>query len=148
MVSLLRKMIDERETRLLFAGMVVIAANAGGAWSPLGDVTTTMLWIGGQITALNIVKMLLLPSIVCLLVPLALLSLRSERPVSAPPKPWKELLPEPRPGEKNIVFFVGVGSVAVCSGFQDRDPFTAVYGNAALPGHFVDRYRNDPQRQR
>ena len=50
MVSLLRKLIDNRQTRWLFAGMVVIAANAGGAWSPIGDVTTTMLWIGGQLT--------------------------------------------------------------------------------------------------
>jgi Na+/H+ antiporter NhaD/arsenite permease-like protein len=55
MVSLLRKMIPEHKERLLFAGLVVIAANAGGAWSPMGDVTTTMLWIGGQITAVNII---------------------------------------------------------------------------------------------
>ncbi|MCU0394838.1 MAG: SLC13 family permease, partial [Chitinophagaceae bacterium] len=54
MVSLLRKLIPDHQKRLLFAGMVVIAANAGGAWSPIGDVTTTMLWIGNQITALNI----------------------------------------------------------------------------------------------
>src|SRR5436189_2699511 len=56
--------------------MIVIAANAGGAWSPIGDVTTTMLWIGGQITALTIVKMLLVPSVVCLLVPLLFLTFR------------------------------------------------------------------------
>ena len=51
MVSLMKKLLDKHEERLLFAGMIVIAANAGGAWSPIGDVTTTMLWIGGQITA-------------------------------------------------------------------------------------------------
>ncbi len=74
MVSLLRKLIRNDETRRLYAGVVIIAANAGGAWSPLGDVTTTMLWIGGQITAMNIMKELFIPSLVSLLVPLAYLS--------------------------------------------------------------------------
>ena len=60
MVSLLRKLIDDRQTRWLFAGMVVIAANAGGAWSPIGDVTTTMLWIGGQLTTTTIIANLIL----------------------------------------------------------------------------------------
>ena len=68
-VSMLRKIIADREQRLMFAGITIIAANAGGAWSPLGDVTTTMLWIGGQITALNIILQLFIPSIFCLIVP-------------------------------------------------------------------------------
>ena len=70
MVSLLRKLIKEAENRKIFAGVIIIAANAGGAWSPIGDVTTTMLWIGGQITPVNIMKMLFLPSLISLLVPL------------------------------------------------------------------------------
>lgn len=70
MVSLLRKLIRNQDDRLLFVGMVVIAANAGGAWTPIGDVTTTMLWIGGQISSTNIMLKLILPSLVCLLVPL------------------------------------------------------------------------------
>ena len=70
MVSLVRKLVPSRDMRLLFVGMIVIAANAGGAWSPIGDVTTTMLWIGGQISAVNIIKTLVLPSIVCMVVPL------------------------------------------------------------------------------
>ncbi len=74
MVSLLRKLIKERETRLYFAGIVVICANAGGAWSPIGDITTTMLWIGGQITVLPTVKDIILPSIVCAVVPVYILS--------------------------------------------------------------------------
>jgi Na+/H+ antiporter NhaD/arsenite permease-like protein len=76
MISLIRKLIHERELKLTFAGMIVIAANAGGAWTPIGDVTTTMLWIGGQISTVNIMKMLFLPSIVCMLVPLLFLSSR------------------------------------------------------------------------
>lgn len=74
MVSLLRKLVKDPTQRRLYAGMVIIAANAGGAWSPIGDVTTTMLWIGGQISAINVVQSLLLPSMVSLLVPLAYLS--------------------------------------------------------------------------
>lgn len=74
MVSLLRKIIRDNELRKFFAGIVIIAANAGGAWSPIGDVTTTMLWIGGQVTAINIMKELFLPSLLCLLVPLGYLS--------------------------------------------------------------------------
>ncbi|WGK62169.1 sodium:proton antiporter NhaD [Halopseudomonas sp. SMJS2] len=76
MVSLLRKLVRGRPERWLYVGVVIIAANAGGAWSPIGDVTTTMLWIGGQITAQQVVVELFLPSLVCLLVPLAILSLR------------------------------------------------------------------------
>lgn len=74
MVSLIRKLIPNKDMRLFFAGMIVIAANAGGAWTPIGDVTTTMLWIGGQISTVNIMTMLFIPSVLCLLVPLLFLS--------------------------------------------------------------------------
>jgi Na+/H+ antiporter NhaD/arsenite permease-like protein len=73
MASLIRKLVPNKKMRLFFAGMIVIAANAGGAWSPIGDVTTTMLWIGGQITAVNIIKTLILPSVICMIVPLVYL---------------------------------------------------------------------------
>jgi Na+/H+ antiporter NhaD/arsenite permease-like protein len=74
MISLIRKLIPNKEMRMFFAGMIIIAANAGGAWTPIGDVTTTMLWIGGQISTVNIMKVLFLPSIICLVVPLLYLS--------------------------------------------------------------------------
>jgi len=69
MASLCSKLLSDRKDKLWFCGMIVIAANAGGAWSPLGDVTTTMLWIGGQITAFNIIKQLILPSIAVCIIP-------------------------------------------------------------------------------
>ncbi|MFG3454791.1 sodium:proton antiporter NhaD [Stutzerimonas stutzeri] len=84
MVSLLRKLIRGRPERWLFVGVVVIAANAGGAWSPIGDVTTTMLWIGNQITAPGVIVGLFLPSLVCLLVPLLILSFRLRGEVPRP----------------------------------------------------------------
>ncbi len=76
MTSLTSKILREKQDRLWFAGMIVIAANAGGAWSPLGDVTTTMLWIGGQITAINIIKQLLLPSLFACAIPAFIVAYR------------------------------------------------------------------------
>lgn len=76
MVSLIRKLISDKETRLTFAGMIVIAANAGGAWTPIGDVTTTMLWIGGQVSTAAIITSLFIPSMICLLIPVLFLGFR------------------------------------------------------------------------
>lgn len=76
MTSLSAKLLPDKEDRFWFAGMIVIAANAGGAWSPLGDVTTTMLWIGGQITALNIILKTFLPSLAVSAIPLLIASFR------------------------------------------------------------------------
>jgi Na+/H+ antiporter NhaD/arsenite permease-like protein len=108
MVSLIRKLIDDPKERLFFAGMIVVAANAGGAWSPIGDVTTTMLWIGGQITASNIVIKLIVPSFVCLLVPLIYLSLKFHgslrRPVSETGNQF-DFLPKK---QQYIVFVSGI----------------------------------------
>ncbi len=86
MVSVARKLIRNAEDRRIVAGMIIIAANAGGAWSPIGDVTTTMLWIGGQITTTHIISALLLPSFVSLLVPLAILT-RLYKPQPQPKLP-------------------------------------------------------------
>ncbi len=69
LITLLRKLITNRDERLWYAGLIVIAANAGGAWSPIGDVTTTMLWIGKRVSALHLVERLVLPSIVCMVIP-------------------------------------------------------------------------------
>jgi len=85
MISLCRRLLAQQSDRLLFAGMIVIAANAGGAWSPMGDVTTTMLWIGGQVTTLAIVTKLILPSLANMVLPLAIIawSMRG-KPIVAP----------------------------------------------------------------
>ncbi|HEX6225525.1 MAG TPA: sodium:proton antiporter NhaD [Chryseolinea sp.] len=84
MVSLIRKLIPNKDMRLFFAGMVVIAANAGGAWTPIGDVTTTMLWIGGQISTLNIMKVMFIPSVICMLTPLIYLSFTLKGEIGKP----------------------------------------------------------------
>ncbi len=107
MVSLLRKLVDDRNTRLYYVGMVVIAANAGGAWSPIGDVTTTMLWIGEQLTTLTIVKELFLPSLVTLLIPLTILSITMKGDVEKPKFVSNGDLDIPE-NEKRLVFAMGV----------------------------------------
>jgi Na+/H+ antiporter NhaD/arsenite permease-like protein len=84
MVSLIRKLVPDREMKLLFIGMIVIAANAGGAWTPMGDVTTTMLWIGGQVSTFGIMKALFVPSVVCILVPLLYLTFTMKGSVGNP----------------------------------------------------------------
>ena len=113
MVSLLRKLIKDQHDRWFFVGIVVIAANAGGAWSPIGDVTTTMLWIGNQITASGIISQLFLPSLVCLLVPLTFLSLTMkgefERPQAAVSE--EERKDPTTPFERNLVFALGIGAL-------------------------------------
>jgi len=118
MVSLLRKLIDNKEDRLLFIGMVVISANAGGAWSPIGDVTTTMLWIGGQVTAQNIMLKLLIPSIVCLIVPLLILSFKLKGNITRP-EIKENVSPNPTTTlERNAVFFLGIGALVFVPVFK------------------------------
>ena len=69
LITILQKVIHDRNTRLWFAGLIIVAANAGGAWSPIGDVTTTMLWIGNKVTTPDLIKYLFIPSVVCMVVP-------------------------------------------------------------------------------
>lgn len=111
MVSLLRKLIEDRKERLFFIGMVVIAANAGGAWSPIGDVTTTMLWIGGQVTASNIVIKLIVPSLVCLIVPLLIVSFKLKGNITAPALTVNKTGTQLSKNERKIVFFTGIGGL-------------------------------------
>lgn len=109
MVSLLRKLVKNRVQRRLFACVVIIAANSGGAWTPIGDVTTTMLWIGGQITVLNTMKTIILPSLVSLVVPLIYLStqLKDKLDIKTPvSKSTTEFVPDK--ACKTMLFF-GVG---------------------------------------
>ena len=114
MISLLRKLVRGRPERWLYVGIVVIAANAGGAWSPIGDVTTTMLWIGGQITAQGVITQLFIPSLICLLVPLAILSFRlhgeAPRPRSVAHLGEKHP-PKTTAGERRLVLSLGLGAL-------------------------------------
>src|SRR5712672_2891568 len=118
MISLMRKLLDNQSDRLFFASMIVIAANAGGAWSAIGDVTTTMLWIGGQITPLAIIKGVFLASLINLVVPLAAVAyfLRG-REVVAPNEPKSELL-RTSIFERNLTFYLGLGILILVPAFK------------------------------
>ena len=106
MVSLLRKLIDDKYERWFFAGIVVVAANAGGAWSPIGDVTTTMLWIGGQLTTMTIIKTLIIPSIVAMIVPLTVLTFTLKGEIVRPLEFGNEDDSVPTTAfERNLIFF-------------------------------------------
>ena len=112
MVSLLRKLIDDKYERWFFAGIVVVAANAGGAWSPIGDVTTTMLWIGGQLTTMTIIKTLIVPSIVAMMVPLTVLSFTMKGEIVRPVEVGNEDDSDPTTAfERNLIFFLGVAGL-------------------------------------
>lgn len=109
MVSLLRKLINDKYDRWFFAGIVVVAANAGGAWSPIGDITTTMLWIGGQLTTKTIVMTLIVPSIVAILVPLVILSFTMKGDVVSPTLDINQHdLDSTTAFERSLIFFLGV----------------------------------------
>ncbi|MEO6781718.1 MAG: sodium:proton antiporter NhaD, partial [Bradyrhizobium sp.] len=117
MVSLMRKLLDRGNDKLLFASMIVIAANAGGAWSPMGDVTTTMLWIGGQVTALGIIAALLPASIINLLVPLIVVTF------GLGGKPFEVAgdtvqVSDVPPLERNLMLALGVGVLVAVPAFK------------------------------
>lgn len=111
MVSLLRKIVSDTEQRKFFAGIVIIAANAGGAWSPIGDVTTTMLWIGGLITPLHIMRSLFIPSLVSLVIPLIYLSYKMRGQVIDNQTIEENDFIETSTKERNTMFFVGLGTL-------------------------------------
>jgi NhaD family Na+/H+ antiporter len=125
MVSLLRKIIPNTKDRFLFCCLVVVAANAGGAWTPIGDVTTTMLWIGGQISSLAVMKSLFVPSVISLLIPLLYFTWQSKGRLSAVEKKDKE---QEEPGAR-IVFCLGVGAlvfVPIFKAWTGLPPFMGI----------------------
>jgi Na+/H+ antiporter NhaD/arsenite permease-like protein len=155
MVSLMKKLLGQREDRLFFAGIIVIAANAGGAWTPIGDVTTTMLWIGGQITTVAIMKGVFLASMVSLLVPLAVTSrILGDRPVVPAQLREDAEANFTSPFERNLMFFLGLGILVAVPMFKTvthLPPFLGVlFGLGILwaVGDLVHRKEEDLRKQR
>ncbi|WP_374564420.1 sodium:proton antiporter NhaD [Ideonella sp.] len=155
MVSLIRKLLHKQDDRLFFAGIIVIAANAGGAWTPIGDVTTTMLWIGGQVTSLSIMKALFLPSLVSLAVPLAVTAfLLRGRPVVSPPRDAGDADVHTTAFERNLMFFFGLAILVSVPAFKTithLPPFMGILfglGVLWLVGDLVHRRKHDDDKQR
>lgn len=154
MISLMRRLLAKREDRLFFAGIIVIAANSGGAWSPIGDVTTTMLWIGGQITAMAIIKSVFLPSLVSMIVPLGItaFALRG-KPIYALPMKDPDHGLQTTEFERNLMFFMGIGILVAVPAFKTithLPPFMGVLfglGILWLVGDLVHRHKEDNSKQ-
>jgi NhaD family Na+/H+ antiporter len=115
MISLMKKLLDKHDDRLFFAGIIVIAANAGGAWTPIGDVTTTMLWIGGQITTLAIMKGVFIASLINMIVPLAVTSwfLKGRKVISPAKVEGHGHRDKSTPFEQRLMFRMGLG-ILIC----------------------------------
>ncbi len=152
MVSLSKKLLKEQEDRMLFAGMIIIAANAGGAWSPIGDVTTTMLWIGGQISAANIIETVFLPSVVCLLLPLYLAGRKMKGEVEVFEADASKVSTATQ-RERNTVFFIGVGVLLFVPFFKTithLPPFMGILFGLGIMWavvEFIHRSKNDDQKE-
>ncbi len=110
LISLIAKLVKDSKEKLVFASIIVIAANAGGAWSPIGDVTTTMLWIGNQVTSNELIRTVFLPSIVSIILPLTGLgySLKGKIP---PIQKDDSILNRSKPSERNLVLIIGLLSL-------------------------------------
>ena len=111
MMTLVRKLVRDDTDRMYYAGIVIIAANCGGAWSPIGDVTTTMLWIGGQITSLHIIKQVFIPSIVSLAVPVVWIGARMTGRVTRPDAVEEQASGISKPRDRKIVLATGLGAL-------------------------------------
>lgn len=111
MVLLLRKIIEDQHERWLYAGMIVIAANTGGAWSPIGDVTTIMLWVKGNVTALALIERVLLPSIVAMVVPLLIISRSLKGTIPPFEHPVEDQTHGMSNAERMTIFCLGVGGL-------------------------------------
>ena len=109
MCALLRKLVADKKERWLFAGMIILAANAGGAWSPIGDVTTIMLWIGGQVTTVNIMIKTLVASLACMMVPVAILGAMLKGEVERPDTTEGGIEIDSK--FRTLIFFLGIGAL-------------------------------------
>jgi Na+/H+ antiporter NhaD/arsenite permease-like protein len=154
MISLMRKLLDKHEDRLFFAGIIVIAANSGGAWSPIGDVTTTMLWIGGQITTLEIMKGVFLPALASMVIPMALIAygMRGKEVVSPQIVPGQNGS-ETTEFESKLMFFLGIGILVAVPAFKTithLPPFMGILfglGILWLVGDLVHRRKDDEEKE-
>lgn len=154
MISLMRKLLGNQSDRLFFAAMIVIAANAGGAWSAIGDVTTTMLWIGGQITPVAIIKGVFLASLINLVLPLAVVSYLLRGREVVPPREQEDQFFRTGLFERNLTFYLGLGILVMVPVFKTvthLPPFMGILfglGILWMVGELVHRDKEQDDKQR
>lgn len=153
MISLSKKLLDQAEDRLYFAGMIVLAANAGGAWSPIGDVTTTMLWIGGQVSSTGIVQSLLIPSLVNMVVPLAISAFVLRGRTFVPPAPNVGDARATSASDQTLMLTLGIGILVAVPLFKTvthLPPFMGILfglGLLWLVGELIHRNKDVAQKE-
>ncbi|SFN42543.1 sodium/proton antiporter, NhaD family [Formivibrio citricus] len=154
MISLMKKLHDKQDERLFFAGIIVIAANAGGAWTPIGDVTTTMLWIGGQVSTVGIMKSLLIPSLFNLAIPLVFAAMAMKgRKVVTPVVNNQNDGYVTTDFERKVMFFLGIGilvAVPVFKTITHLPPFMGILfglGILWLVGELIHRHKEDEEKE-
>lgn len=128
MIMLLRKLIADKQERWLYAGVIVLAANSGGAWSPIGDVTTIMLWVKGNLTAPTLIRYILIPSLVSMVVPVSIISRKLSGNIESQ-QPYETENRFISRGERNTMFYLGVGGlifVPIFKSFTHQPPFVGM----------------------
>jgi len=143
LITILQKVIKDRETRLWFAGMIIITANAGGAWSPIGDVTTTMLWIANKVSALQLVVHVLIPSIVCMVIPVLIAS--RFKAFSGNIDSDVNTLEEPKSKYGSIMLYLGLGAIVFVPFFKTvthLPPYVGMMLSLAVVATFAEIYSN------
>jgi len=129
MVMLLRKLVRDPKDRMIYASLIVISANAGGAFSPIGDVTTIMLWNGGMVTATGVITQLFIPSLVAMVVPALIMQHKLKGELVIPEGKTDAIVDELTAQERRIVFFLGVGGlifVPIFHGMTGLPPFVGM----------------------
>jgi len=153
MISLMRKLLGNQSDRLFFAAMIVIAANAGGAWSAIGDVTTTMLWIGGQITPVAIIKGVFLASLINLVVPLFVISTLLRGREIVPPPELESEITRASIFERNLTFYLGLGILVMVPAFKTAThlpPFMGILfglGILWMIGELIHRGKEEDEKK-
>ena len=145
LITILRKIIQKKEDRLWFAGMIVIGANAGGAWSPIGDVTTTMLWIGKKVSTVKLIEFLFLPSLLSMVIPVLIAS-------RLPAFKGNIEAIEPGEGEEervdkysSIMLYLGLGAIVFVPVFKTithLPPYVGMMLSLAIVAIFAEIYSN------
>ncbi len=118
MVTLLRKLIPDKHDRWFFGGMVILAANSGGAWSPIGDVTTIMLWVAGKVSTGAVMMHALIPSLISMIIPLIIVSFVERGEIDASQRPKEDKSQNVPVWQRNLIFFMGVAALVFVPVFK------------------------------
>lgn len=143
LISILQKVIKDRDTRIWYAGLIIIAANAGGAWSPIGDVTTTMLWIGNKVSTGKLFMYLFIPSLLCMVIPTFIASFM--KPFSGELELEDDQNERPKNRFSSTMLFLGLGAIVFVPIFKvitHLPPYVGMMMSLGVVAIFAEIYTN------